>query len=133
MLATGTRDGFVMVWFLMNCGFMEEFLLYFVVLEGYIIYVEFIIEDVFVEYGLLMENLFDLAYASFTYIGIFVKGWGVLNMVKFVFCKLRKDGDGWYDMGNFFVNGCSEGSWKLYFIDMKFLASCMVDSYIGLA
>lgn len=133
MLATGTRDGLVMVWPSMNCGPTEELPSHFAAPEGYTIHAELIIEDVPVEHGLLMENLLDLAHAPFTHTGTFAKGWGVPNMVKFASRKLRKDGDGWHDMGNFLANGRSEGSWKPYPIDMKFLAPCMVDSHIGLA
>ena len=101
--------------------------------SGYTIHAELIIDDVPVEHGLLMENLLDLAHAPFTHTGTFAKGWGVPNMVKFASRKLRKEGDGWHDMSNFLANGRSEGSWKPYPIDMKFLAPCMVDSHIGLS
>jgi len=131
-LATGTRDGMVMVW-PGSCAPAEELPSHFAPPEGYTIHAELVIEDVPVEHGLLMENLLDLAHAPFTHTGTFAKGWGVPNMVRFASRKLRKEGDGWHDISNFLVNGRSEGSWKPYPIDMKFLAPCMVDSHIGLA
>ena len=131
-LATGTRDGLVMVW-PGTCAPSEELPSHFAPPEGYIVHAELIIDDVPVEHGLLMENLLDLAHAPFTHTGTFAKGWGVPNMVKFASSKMRKEGDGWHDMGNFLANGRSEGSWKPYPIDMKFLAPCMVDSHIGLS
>jgi len=131
-LATGTRDGLVMVW-PGTCAPSEELPSHFAPPEGYVVHAELIIDDVPVEHGLLMENLLDLAHAPFTHTGTFAKGWGVPNMVKFASSKMRKEGDGWHDMGNFLANGRSEGSWKPYPIDMKFLAPCMVDSHIGLS
>jgi len=132
-LPTGARDGLVMVWPGTCEEPTEELPSHFAPPSGYTVHAELIIDDVPVEHGLLMENLLDLAHAPFTHTGTFAKGWGVPNMVKFVSGKLRKEGDGWHDMGNFLANGRSEGSWKPYPIDMKFLAPCMVDSHIGLA
>lgn len=132
-LSTGVKDGLVMVWPGTCEAPTEQLPSHFAPPSGYTIHAELIIDDVPVEHGLLMENLLDLAHAPFTHTGTFAKGWGVPNMVKFASSKLRKSGDGWHDMGNFLANGKSEGSWKPYPIDMKFLAPCMVDSHIGLA
>ena len=132
-LPTGVKDGLVMVWTGTCKTPSSELPSHFAPPSGYTIHAELIIDDVPVEHGLLMENLLDLAHAPFTHTGTFAKGWGVPNMVKFASRKLRKEGDGWHDMSNFLANGRSEGSWKPYPIDMKFLAPCMVDSHIGLS
>lgn len=131
-LRVGQRDGMLMVW--PGDGEpAEELPGHFAAPEGYTVHAELIIEDVPCEHGLLMENLLDLAHAPFTHTGTFAKGWGVPNFVEFAAKKMRKPGDGWHDMASSLTFRGSQGSWKPYPIDMKFITPCMVDSHIGMA
>lgn len=95
----------------------------------YDIHTELVVEDIPVEWGLLIENLLDLAHAPFTHTGTFAKGWSVPSFVQFAASRVRQGGDGWADMPAF-LNG-SRGNWNPYPIDMAFVPPISVLSHVG--
>lgn len=82
--------------------------------DGFRLHAEISME-VPVDYGLLLENLLDLAHAPFTHTSTFAKGWQVPDIV------------------NIHTADSLGGSWRPYPIDMNFLPPCGVVSLIGLA
>lgn len=133
VLRTGVQDGLVFVW--PGEGAPEELPTQFALPgDKYVVHSELILEDLDIEWGLLVENLLDLAHAPFTHTGTFAKGWKVPNSVQFAASAMRKPGDGWGDMTNMLASGFGvHGEWNPYPIDMSFVPPCQCISHIGLA
>ena len=83
--------------------------------DGFKIHAELVV-DLPVEPGLLLENLFDTAYASFTHAGILAKGWDPSALVRFITP----------------AKASLAGNWDPYPIQMAFEPPCYVLSTIEL-